>query len=253
MKSLHIRLVLTVCSVLTVGFVRGEFRIWTDVKGNSIEAEHVRTMSGKVLLRKQNGSRITIALDNLSLVDRRFAILQSPPSIGITVTDTTDRENVGYTGPRREGSQVRVESVTSEIKLKKTSPDEYDADLTLEVCLIGRTPLDRYAIIRRDNPEFRFSLETTNQYSYVCKPVDLRNVSGSISTGTEYEGYLVAVRDGRGIIIAKKATRPEFEKNAETLLTGVKGTVFDEDFDLVRKGRVAENEPRRPRSDMPDP
>ncbi len=51
--------------------VVAEMRIWTDEAGKTIEAEHVRTMDAKVMLKLVDGSEIKVSLDTLIEKDRR--------------------------------------------------------------------------------------------------------------------------------------------------------------------------------------
>lgn len=217
-----------------------EFRPWTGTNGQSVEAEYVRMAEGSVVLRKRDGAEIKVALDALCEEDRQYAMLQNPPRIVIEVDDKLDRDTVAYAG----GREVRMESVKTEVTLKKAGSEPYDAELSLDVVLIGKMEqLDRYTIIEHAKSSFRFTDENKGFATYTCGPVDLRNVRGNRNAGAKYDGYLVVVRDSRDEVVAVKGSRLDYEKNADALRAAGKGALFDQDFNFIRDERRPRQRP----------
>lgn len=238
MKPIRNTMVMLVCVGFLPGLVQAEFRPWTDSKGNSVEAEYVRMTDDTVVLRKRDGSELKVPLDSLSEEDCQYAMLRNPPKIEIKVDDDMDSETVGYLGGPRSDSSVRIASVSADVTLRKKSTGRYDAELTVEVLLIGKTAqLDRYTVLERSDSAFCFTEQNKGLYTFACGPADIRNVRGNRNTGVEYEGFLVVVRDSLDAVVAVKGSRIEFEKNVEALLKAGKGALFDKDFKLVRAGR----------------
>ncbi len=233
-----------VYSVLVVlgclaGYAGAEFRPWTGVNGQSVEAEYVRMAEGSVVLRKRDGAEVKVAMDALCEEDRRYAMLQNPPRIVIEVEDKVDRNTVAYAG----GREMRMESVMAAVSLNKGNSDPYDAELSLDVVLIGELEqLDRYTIIEHSRSTFRFTDENKGLATLTCGPVDLRTIRGNRNAGARYDGYLVIVRDSRDELVALKGSRLDFEKHADALRAAGKGTLFDKDFTFIREGGA-----RRPR------
>lgn len=224
-----------------IGFqpvVQAEFRPWSDTKGNAIEAEYIRLAGDTVLLSKRDGSEIKVSLSSLSDEDRIYVMRLNPPRIDVAVDDQVDRETLRYTGGRSNSGRIQMESIVTEVTLRKITPEAYEPELSMEILLIGRMEqLDRYVIVEKAASTFRFTDENRGIHTYTCGPLDLRNASGNIRGGTEYEGWLMVVRDSRDEIIVLKSSRLEYEKNAEILLKAQKGGVFDDDFNFISASR----------------
>ena len=224
-------LIMTVCTVFLGISARAGYRAWSDVNGQAVEAEYVRLAADLVVLRKRDGNEVKVPLKNLCDEDRRYVLLLNPPALDIRVNDAID----GNTIRSREGSDARVESVSIDVVLRKTSAEPYEAELSLDVIMLGRTlQLDRYVIIEHSKSTFGLTDVNKNLYEYKCGPADIRNMKGGRNQGVEYEGFVVIVRDSRGEVVSVKANRLEFEKNAGALLHANKGDAFDEDFHAVK-------------------
>lgn len=227
--------------LICVGFfpmmVPAEFRLWTDTKNKVIEAEFVRMSFDAVVLRTANGKELKVSLDSLSEKDREYAMLQCPPKIKITVKDHEDSEIVGGGGGgRRGGGGVvsRISAITADVELIKANKERYGLELKMDLVFIGKTgALDRYTIVGRFSSAFSFTDENKGQYFKSFGPVDIESSSGPSGSRTEYENYLLVVRDRTDQIIAVKAGRAEFEKNAAVLADAESGATYDREFRLI--------------------
>lgn len=242
-----------VASMAQAGF--SEYRIWTDQGGKQIEAELVRVVDDKVVLRKQDGAELKVSLDTLSKKDQKYAVLQAPPRIEIKVSTDMDRENKGYGGGRGSGFQIQKESVQLEVSLKKTSPAPYEAPLVSEVYLIGQSEQhDGYGILDRTVSKFKFTEENKNLHSYSSKTVELEQLEAGKQVGIEYEGYLAIVKDRTGAVLSMKCSKLIFEKNAEAIIDSQKGAVFDGEFNPVdpsKAKRGGDQKGRKPKRRLP--
>lgn len=223
--------------VLSVQKANAELRIWTDENGKKIEAEHVRTLDDKVVLKQVDGTEIKVSLDTLSEKDRRFAILQRPPRIDIKVSTDVDRDNKAV-GPSNHGPgiQVQKETIQATVTLKKSSSAPYEAPLKAEVFLIAQPEKqDAHVILDRTESRFRFTAENKNEHVFTTEPRSLKQVEAGRQAGLEYEGYLVAVTDRTGEVLTYKCSKLDYERNAEAIMGGKRGSVFDKDFEPVDK------------------
>jgi hypothetical protein len=213
---------------------QAELRVWTDVNGKIIEAEHVRTLTNTVILRQVNGSEIRISLDSLSERDRRYAILQTPPRIEISVASNTDRSNTGFGG--RKSAQVQEESVSIEVKIRKSSSAPYEAPLRAEIYLIG-SPENKegFVILDKRIERFTFSTDNGNQHVIQSRDIKLRQMETRQQLGIEYKGYLVAVIDKSNEILQLKCSKLDYEKNVSTIMAGETGTMFDGQFKEINQ------------------
>ena len=77
-----------------------------------------------------------------------------------------------------------------------------------------------------------FTLSEENNFSFVCtgKKVDLYDYNlNRLRRGTRYGGYLVVVRDQRGVVVAHKETSKSFYRNLDDLSRLKVGWFFDDD------------------------
>ena len=234
--------------VLAYGSVRGELRVWTDEHGKTIEAEHVTTLSDQVVLRRADGTEVRVSLDTLSEKDRAYAVLKTPPRLDISVSPKQNRSNSrGAKG--RPGSQVTDEAIIVAASIKKSSPSPYDATLRAELFVLGGAPNhDGYMILDVTTDEF--NLSASSPHSFDSNEINLRQVEYREKRGVEYEGYLLVVRDANGDIISKKTSKLAFEKNAAAILEGKTGTVFDDEFGVVKQ-RAKPAPQKNPKKPLP--
>lgn len=217
-----------------LGSALAELRVWTDLNGQTIEAEHVRTLSDQVVLKQSDGTEIRVSLDTLSERDRKYAILQTPPRINISVSIDNDRTNTGY-GNRRS-IQVQEESISVKATFRKSSSSPYEAPLRAELYLIGSPEQkDGYVILDKRAEHFSFSTENKNQHVFESRDIKLKQLEVGREIGIEYKGYLVAVRDKTGEVISLKCSKLTFEKNAVTIMAGKKGSMYDGEFKPFKK------------------
>jgi hypothetical protein len=213
-----------------------EFRPWTDLKNNSIEAEFVRMSGETVVLCKQDGRTLKVPLDSLCEVDREYAMLHSPPKMKIIVTDHEDSEvSSSGGGPRGRGGAVsRVTAITADVELIKSNAECYELELKLDLIFVGKTgSLDRHKIVGRFSSAFTFTADNKGAYADSFGPVDITSGGGPEASSVKYENYLLVVRDRTDQIIAVKAGRADFEKNAAVLVDSKNGAIFDRDFRLI--------------------
>ena len=206
-----------------------ELRVWTDTKGKTIEAEHVRTLTDKVVLRKPDGTEIQVALDTLSDRDRKYAILQTPPRIDISVSVKNDRENRDGGRDQGSGFQVQQETVVVEVKVRKSSSQPYEGPLRAELYVIGQ-PEQKEAYVILDKQVSRFSFAADTSHDFTSDAISIRQLEAGQQKGVEYKGYLVVVRDKTREIIALKCSKLDYEKHAEAIMAADKGEALDAEF-----------------------
>jgi hypothetical protein len=244
----HSVLFLSAFSMLVSHVAQAELRVWTDQNGKTIEAEHVRTLTNTVVLRQVNGFEIRISLDTLSERDRQYAILQTPPRIEISVASDTDRSNTGYGG--RRSIQVQEETVSVEVKVRKSSSAPYEAPLRAEIYLIG-SPENKEGFIILDKriDQFSFSVDNGNQHVIQSRGIKLKQIESGRQIGVEYKGYLVAIVDKSNEILQLKCSKLDYEKNAAAIMAGEKGTMFNgrfEELDQNQEIRSPTDAPKKP-------
>lgn len=238
--KMHNMLISTLVAVLALsGSAVAEYREWTDTNGKTVKAEYVRKEVESVVLRREDGTEFKVAVGSLSDEDRQFVMLQSPPRIEINVEPSVDTYTVGYLGNNGYDYTVQYEVVEPSVLLRKTTTEPYDAPLTLEMIILGRIrEIDRYIIIDSSATPFTFTGRQSYEFTYEGYPLDLKQIKGSWNSGIEYEGYLVAVRDSRGILIAIKGSKMALEKNAAEVMAAEVGSMLTDSLKVIKPRRI---------------
>ncbi len=227
--AISIATTLTLLSVLTAF---AEPRIWTDTRGNSVEAEFILLTGDKALLRKTDGTEAQVPLQSLCEEDRSYIIRHSPPPLEIDVDMDIDRSNTGN-GWR---IQVQTETVAAEVTIRKVGTSHYDAPLRAEVYLIGqREHQEDYIIMERAESEFKFPVGSRGAHTYKSGSVSTSRLEAGINAGTEYKGYLAVVYDQHGTILEIKSNKKEFEASADAILKPRGGQTDDPKFEQRAK------------------
>lgn len=221
-------LLLCLVSVIAIGETAPDaFRVWTDQSGTTLKAEYVRTEVESVILRREDGSELKIPIQSLSENDKNFVRLKTPPRIEINMEPSVDSYTVGYLGNGGYDYTVRYQVVEPSVVLRKVSVEPYEGPLTMQVIILGRIrEVNRYLIIDNNVVPFSFTGKQSYEFKYVGYPVDLRQIKGSWKSGIEYEGYLVAIRDSQGQLVAAKASKLAMEENADALTKAAVGSML---------------------------
>lgn len=215
-----------------------EVRIWKDSDGKTIEAEYVKTLGDKVVLQLGDGQEIRVSLNSLSKRDQRYLKMLAIPRIDLDVSVRLDRENVSSRKPRR-AVQIQSETIEASVSVQKTSPAPYDLPLRVELSLLGKLEnKDVFVVLSRSGERFRFSAENENAFSVDSSPVSLQQLESGVQRGVEYAGYVAAVTDRAGELIAVKGSESAFEEHAAEILTRKRGDVMDAGFDSIKRKKV---------------
>ncbi len=216
-----------------------EYRKWTDRDGQTVTAEYVRREVESVVLRNEEGAEFKVDHGMLSDADQEYVMIHTPPRIEINVEPGVNSYTVGYLGNDGYDYTVKYEVVEPSVRLRRTSTEHYTAPLTLEMVILGRIrEVDRYIIIDSSRIPFSFTGSTGYEFTHYGYPLDLQQIKGSWKSGIEYEGYLVAVRDSRGILIAVKGSKLALEKNADEVMAAEIGSMLTDRLQVIQPRRV---------------
>ena len=239
MSTMNTRHLASLVVFALIGTASAELRDWKDKDGKTIKAEFVRREVESVILRTDDGTELKVSYKVLSEEDRQYVMLQTPPRLEIRVEPNVRNYTVGYLGNDGYDYTVKYEVVEPRVFLRRTSTHHYDAELTLEMVILGRIrEIDRYLIIDNSKMPFSFTGKTSYEYSYAGYPLDLQQIRGSWRSGVEYKGYLVAVRDSRGVLIASKASWASLQENADEVMAAEVGSMLTDDLRVIQPRRI---------------
>lgn len=225
-------LLATILLSLSMGIQAGyaETRIWTDKKGNTIEAEFVNLVAGKVILKTTKGKQIKVPQNGLSSADQKFLENAIPPDIDIDVNIDNDSEKISESYSYTRSREKVKGSVTITKKNREPSNKKFKATLYLFSENLASKELTVIAKSEHD-----FSFEKSNKVIFSgdkgqAEYTNRESYSSSGKTGDKYEGYLAVIEDPSGKIVHVKGSRPLFENQAVKILKAKKNSKFDSKF-----------------------
>jgi hypothetical protein len=218
----------------------GEFRIWSDQKGNNLEAEFVGINGKNIVLKKQDGKKMELSPLLLSSDDQEYLYgkipdelfdpstsaldVEKPPRLEIDFKKITDTDN------NLNSSSYRIIDMFSSVTITKKNSEPYSGQMKAEVYVIGIRERDNLlALLDKATHDFYFDArhkETTFQTDHIT----LREYRYNSNYSTEYEGYLVVVLDEEGKALAMKSSSKKFEENYQSLAKLRKGAFFNKRY-----------------------
>ncbi len=228
--------IVTLVSVLFfVLSAQAEMRIWSDKKGNTVEAEFVAVIGTKVVLKKTDGSQIKVPMDGLCEADKEYLASTIPPKLKITVDLDKDRDTVdSYSSTYGTYNYERKEETTKcDVTIEKTSREPCNQQFVGKVYVLGKSEKsDQREVISYE--EEKFSFEYKDTVSFKTKPATVQYTRSNYARegGTRYEGYFVVVENSEGKVVAMESSQGTYEKNVHKFKKAKKGTRFDGDFDI---------------------
>ncbi|WP_372796092.1 SHD1 domain-containing protein [Pontiella sp.] len=218
----HLLTGITLFSLMLSSAVHAQMRTWTDVRGNTIEAELVENMNGQVTLMLADGNETHISISNLSADDQKFVLVNSPPNISISVNEITSRSSEGFAFEHPENSdfdrdfQLKTSVNRYKVTLKRSGTIPYNKPIKAELYVIGyRKQTEEYFILSKTVKEFTFGEgENGDVFVFESNPVNTKVLQGVRDRGTVYHGNLVALVDDQGRVFDVKGTRSKMEEHA---------------------------------------
>lgn len=204
--------------------VNAELRVWTSVKGDTIEAEFIKLMGSKVVLKTAAGKQLQVPVAGLSKKDQEYLASTIPPKLKIEVDMDKDSQKLtqGYDYTRK------CDTVSCKVDISKVNQEKCNRDFSATVFLIGETLRgDAHVVLAKTKHSFNFKTYKTTSFdsdSGSCTWYDYYGGKG----GTKYEGYLVVIEDSKGNIVDTEANQNFYEKNAAKVLKFGKGDGFSD-------------------------
>jgi len=217
---------------------RAEMRIWTSVKGDTVEAEFKAIVSGRVILHRADGKELKVPMKGLCAADIKYLETKIPPEIDIDVSVDKDKTNLesysGYsTSYEREEIKIKCEvTVTKKSREKSSMP--------LKACIYVFSSDSRskdIKVLSRTEKEFTF--EGSEELVFSSDAAKFQNSEysgyyGGSEYGEEYEGYIAYVENDAEEMIAVRGSSKSFERNIERIKSFKVDDRFDDDYDIIK-------------------
>jgi hypothetical protein len=215
-----------------------EMRIWTSVKGDTVEAEFKTIVSGRVILHKPDGKELKVPMSGLCSADIKYLETKIPPTIDIDVNvdrDKTKLESTSFYSYSYEKEEIKVKC---EVSITKKSREA--SAMPLKACIYvfsADTRSKEMRVVSRTEKDFIFNSSKVVTFSSdVAKfqNVETSGYGSGTESGQEYEGYVAYVENKAGDLIAVRGSSKSYEKNLERIKNFKSGTKFDDDFDIIK-------------------
>ena len=228
MKTITI-IFLTMFSMICVS--TAETRIWTSIKGDTIEAELVNVISRNVVLKKMNRKQIQIPISQLCDADQKYLATMNPPKVEIEVDDDVDDKNTGSASGYSYDYSSKRERLKCEVSITKKSREDNAMQLIAHLYVFSKD-LRREEYIIEVAQEWEFSFENQSSFSFSSDTITLEHAKDSYygNSGRAYAGYVFWVESKSGKLVGLKGSKGKFEKNYLRIKPMVLRAKFDEDF-----------------------
>lgn len=205
--------------------VNAETRIWTDAKGKTIEAELVQVLNNQAEFQLANGHKIKVSLDTLCAKDRQHAMLSQPPTLELNVSAKTElsKSSLFQVG-RASRIQIQKETTVVKVDVQKQSTAVYEEPLKAVLYVMGQRDDKPSVVLDKITATFVYT-GGDKEFKFVTDAYKSEHREGEIS-GKDYQGWLMAVFDSNGEIVAMKSSEPEYSENAVALLEAEIGAVL---------------------------
>ncbi|MDH3981495.1 MAG: SHD1 domain-containing protein [Kiritimatiellaceae bacterium] len=232
MKSL-----LVVLGVLVVTSVaRAEMRVWTSVKGDTIEAEYVNIIGTKVVLKSAAGKILKVPKNGLCRADLEYLAQAIPPKIEIDVDMDKDRDTLdSYSSCYGSYNYERkAETAKCSVTLTKKNREPSNRELVATIyVLVKSTRGSTRKVVSYATHKFSFKNSKAAQFAAPAATVEYTKSDYVSNHGQKFEGYLVIVEDQDGNVVATETNQSKYENHVHKFKKAKKGTRFDSGFDIL--------------------
>ncbi len=217
---------------------RAEMRIWTSVKGDTIEAEFKTIVSGRVILHKADGKELKVPLNGLSRADINYLETKIPPKIEIDVNVDKDKTTLeSYSGYSSSYTREEIK-IKCDVTITKKSRDASSMPLTACILVFSEDVRNKeMKVISRTEKKFNFLSSKEIHFSSEAAKFEATDYSGHYGnneSGYEYLGYIVYIENETGELIEMRGSSKGFEKSIQRIREFKKNTKFDRDYYIIK-------------------
>lgn len=218
----------------------GKMKSWTTPGGDLIEAEYLKTIGDKIILKTPAGKMIKIPVDKLIHEDQEYLELVNYPSFDLSFLRKSNQRFL-ETGPYIENVDATIFDFTFGARVEQSSAHTYHHELTIEYFAIGKETKpygDKFILLDRKSSTFIPSTDNRRSHSFSGDEIELMQyVYGQDSRGREYYGYVITITDVRGEIIAHRESNGWLFEHLENIKERRLGAYMDKTGQKARPTR----------------
>ncbi len=232
--------------------VPAEMRVWTSIKGDTVEAEFINVFSGKVVLRRVNGKELKIPMSGLCSADVKYLNESIPPTIDIEVDVDNDRKTISsYSSDYGDYDYSRkAQKIRCEVTLTKKSRQANSTPLKASIFVFSENAqTEELEVIETAEHEFTFEHQKSAVFSTGTASLTITKSSSSYgyghNGGDEYEGYVVCVKTEKGHVVGVRGSRKFYEGHISKIMASTKGTRFDGRMNILNPPKKKSRKKKR--------
>lgn len=229
MKKIVVGLGLSI--LLWASVSSAEMRIWTSVKGDTIEAEFVKKIGSNIIMTTAEAKQLKIPMRGLCKADLAYIASVIPPEFKISVDiDNDSKKLADY-----DGYVSKRDSISGEVIIKKTNAEKCNRSFKAYFYVFAKDLKSdsKMVIIKK---EHSFNCKSSGQTSFATDVASVQNrdywYDGK--KGMKYHGYLVFIEDSKGRLIKIDANKKIYEENITRIKDFKNGDGFDKGFRKVK-------------------
>lgn len=230
-------LAILISLIASASSLRAEMRIWTDKKGNSVEAELVKAFSDKVVLRTPRGKQLQVPASGLCDEDQEYLKAAVPPEIKMEVSIVRDTSTL-----ESDSDYVnKLEKIGGNVTLTKLNSDPSNRKFTAILYIFAREIKGKgkgkiLLVLDKAGHEFSFEKQNKIEFSVSQSTTEYtRYSSSSRDKGQIYAGYLLCVEDVTGTLLFTKASDSVYVNMASQIRKADINSHLDSQFNVREK------------------
>ena len=188
-----------------------ELREWMDVDGNVYQGRFVRELFGKLTVEDDEGNESTIAIADLSDLDKKYIRVMIPPKLDVVVRTQTKAL------PRRPMALWRDDDEDEYwlvAEISKESQRPFTSRLNIEAFLVAdEYPADNYILLAHFTDDFLLVGDDDYVSTYKSPKVQttvFTETGTSKRKGEVYKGYIFIITSQQGDVISMKSDLPQW-------------------------------------------
>lgn len=216
-----------------------ELREWTLRSGATVRAEFVTLSFDRIVLRDEDGKRITFDFEDISEADATYVELVNPPDLVVDLLKSSEQVFVKPSPIWVDNSPVNILRYTFGARVKQRCTTEYNHDLWVEIYAVARQVYDpdKYQLVCKwKSLPFRLSVENGRRCEIRApQVVELEEfrLAGEYPRGREFAETVIVVRDERGVMVAHRTTKNWLFDHLDKLDALPEGAWFDKSCQRV--------------------
>lgn len=229
-----------------------ELRTFTNVAGNSIQAELIEVNDTDVTIKRSDGQQFKAPIDTFSLEDQKYFKMRQNEALAskqilqdsgrITISAKMNRKSKDGVYDRHSRVDDKTNSYFPEVVIENDDIDTYK-DNSVRIVVIAEDKGNEELMLIVSASTLKADFLERGKTILDSDPFHLRSYEYNSSGGYDYEfgyeytGYVVVVKNSKGEITHSRASKSKYLTNMSAIINCKAGDIYDENIDHKLKER----------------